>query len=114
MQQIPLKKCKLWWPEWQQGIPFTSYGYDGHIKGSRYQFDVSPDMDSWLCEDGNIMPIESAKLYDVDEGQVEYTSFTILGDVVQVNNRKYGGYTVDYYTLDTLYFEGPTYAKDEE
>ena len=114
MPRQALQTCKLWWPEWQQGIPFTSYGYTNTVSGPRYQFNVCPELDSWLCDDGSIMPMAEAKLCDVDEGPIDYTSFTILGDVVQVNNRKYGGYTVEYYTLRTLYFEGPTYEKGDE
>lgn len=111
-QQIPLKKCKLWWPAWQQGIPFTSYGYFREITGEGYRFAVNPEMDSWLCENGDLMPINTAKLALKGIGYLKWNSFSILGDIVQVNTGT-NGYIVRTYALEDLYFVGESYPQDE-
>lgn len=123
MTRIPLSKCKLWWPAWQQGIPFTSYGYYGGRKvfGEGYEFTVDKDMDSWLVppdetETRRLMPISGATLEDCDEGPINWTSFSILSDGrVQVNYQIPGenGCTVDFYPLDALSFVGDAYEDDE-
>ncbi len=62
------------------------------------------------------MPISGATLEDCDEGPINWTSFSILGDGrVQVNYRVLGetSYTVDFYPLDALSFVGDVYEDDE-
>ena len=113
-EQIPLKECKLWWPAWQQGITFTSYGYRAEVAGDGYSFRVDPEMDSWLCPDGKLMPISEATLKSRSTlSAVSCTSFSIVGNKVQVNylvDKHSGGYSVKYYDLDDLYFEGEAYS----
>lgn len=116
IQRIPLSKCKLWWPAWQQGIPFTSYGYANEVTGEGYRFRVDPEMDSWLCENGDLMPICTSKLEAKDIGVIKYTSFTVQpGGIVQVNLKVDGphAYRVVYYALEELTFVGDTYSLDE-
>lgn len=115
-QRIPLSKCKLWWPAWQQGVPFTHYGYTREVGGEGYKFTVDPEMDSWLCENGDLMPISIAVLEDCDEGPIKWTSFSILGNGrVQVNYKVPGsdGYHVDMYPIEALSFVGEAYSLDE-
>lgn len=114
-QRIPLSKCKLWWPAWQQGIPFTSYGYRKEVSGEGYRFTVDPEMDSWLCENGDLMPICTSRL-EACECAINYTSFTILpGGIVQVNEKVEGphAYRVTRYALGILSFVGECYSLDE-
>ena len=114
IQKLPLKNCKLWWPAWQQGIPFDAYGFTGAIEGEGYRFNVDSDMDSWLCPDGSLMPIATAKLM-TSKGEVKFSSFGILTDGrVQVNLLVDGlcGYHVEYHNLEDLYFLGDTYIDD--
>lgn len=119
MQKIPLNKCKLWWPAWQQGIPFTSYGYTREVTGEGYRFTVDPEMDSWLCENGELMPICSSTLVLCQDGadvEIKWTSFTILpGGYVQVNYRAQGheGYHVDKFPVEQIAFAGETCSLDE-
>ena len=116
-QRIPLSKCKLWWPAWQQGVPFTSYGYAREVTGEGYRFVVDPEMDSWLCENGDLMPINTSVLEDIDEGPIKWTSFSILRDgTVQVNYSIPGGkqeYHVDRYPIECLSFVGESYSLEE-
>lgn len=116
--KLPLKDCKLWWPNWQMGIPFNSYGYRpyGAIAGDGYEFRVDVDVDCWLCPDGSLMPIGEAVLEDCDEGPIKYSSFTIVDEnKVQVNcAREEGGYTIDFYPLDALAFVGDTFNSEDE
>lgn len=116
-QRIPLSKCKLWWPAWQQGVPFTHYGYFREVSGEGYHFRVDPEMDSWLCENGDLMPISTAVLEDCDDGPIKWTSFSILSDgTVQVNYMIPDGkqeYHVDRYPLEALSFVGESYSLDE-
>lgn len=116
-QRIPLSKCKLWWPAWQQGVPFTHYGYFKEVSGDGYKFMVDPEMDSWLCENGDLMPISDAVLEDCDEGPIKWTSFSILGDGrVQVNYRVPNGhqaFLISHYPIEALSFVGETYSLDE-
>ena len=121
-QRIYLTNLKLWWPAWQMGIPFRSFGYQGHrgISGEGYSFDVDTTMDSWLCEDGALMPIETAKLYrdNIDGARfpIKWTSFTIVDSKhVQVNYvlPHSDQYNVNYYKPEEIYFEGETYREDE-
>lgn len=115
-QRLPLSKCRLWWPAWQQGIPFECYGYFGEVAGPGYRFEVDKEMDSWLCEDGSLMPICSAVLEDCDEGPIQWTSFSILRNGrVQVNYcvSSKNEYIVSYYPLEALSFVGETYSLDE-
>ena len=115
--QIPLKKCKLWWPAWQQGIPFTSYGYSKEVSGDGYQFNVDPEVDSWLCPNGELMPISTSTLKSSKTSDtVLFTSFTIAGDEVQVNylrDKASNGYLIRIFKLDELYFEGEAYSEDD-
>lgn len=78
---------------------------------------VDPEMDSWLCENGDLMPISTSVLEDCDEGPIKCTSFSILNDgTVQVNYRMPGGfheYHVDRYPIEALSFVGETYSLDE-
>ena len=115
-QRIPLSKCKLWWPAWQQGIPFTKCGFDGGVGGPGYHFAVDKHMDSWLCPDGSLMPISGAVLEDCDEGPLKWTSFVILSNnTVQINYRvpNSDGFHIDRYPLEALSFVGETYSLDE-
>lgn len=116
-QRLPLSKCKLWWPAWQQGIPFTSFGFGDCVSGDGYQFHIDKDFDSWLCPDGSLMPISGAVLEDCDEGPLKWTSFVIRGDgVVQVNYRVPGqkqAYQIAHYPLEALSFVGDSYSLDE-
>ena len=97
-------------------MPFTSYGYTGVISGDGYTFRVDTDMDSWLCPDGKLMPINTAKLY-LKGTPIEFTSFTILdAHHVQVNSltrHKANEYFCHVYDLEDLYFVGETYSEDE-
>ena len=115
MTKLPLSECKLWWPSWQIGIPFKSF--DGRrIQGQGYEFRVDEELDSWLCRDGQLMPISTAKLEDCDEGPIDWSSFTILPDnTVQVNYKVPGtdGYRIDLYPLEALSFNGYTYSDNE-
>lgn len=116
-QRIPLSKCKLWWPAWQQGVPFIHYGYFKEVSGDGYKFTVDPEMDSWLCENGDLMPINTSVLEDCDDGPIKWTSFSILGDgTVQVNYAIPGErqtYKVDRYPIECLSFVGEAYSLDE-
>ena len=115
-QRIPLSKCKLWWPAWQQGIPFTKYGFGRGVEGDGYYFTVDASMDSWLCLDGSLMPISGAVLEDCDEGPIKWTSFVIMSNgVVQINYRVPGsdGFLVSRYPVEALSFVGDTYSLDE-
>lgn len=117
-QKLSLKECKLWWPAWGQGIPFASYGYFREVSGEGYRFRVDPEIDSWLCPDGSLMPINSAVLADCDEGPIEWTSFTIMSDGrvqvnFQVDKTDGNGYRVSFYPLEALYFEGETFCEEE-
>lgn len=114
--KIPLSKCKLWWPAWQQGIPFIAYGYSREVTGEGYRFTVDPEMDSWLCENGELMPISTSQLCDSVRGPLKYSSFSIInGREVQVNYRIPGtdGYSVSHYPIERLSFVGETYSLDE-
>lgn len=117
IQRIPLSKCKLWWPAWQMGIPFNAYGFTREVMGNGYKFTVDPEMDSWLCENGDLMPISTATLEDCDEGPIKWTSFKILpNNTVQVNLKMPDvrhGYHVDLYPLEALSFVGEAYSLDE-
>lgn len=114
---IWLKDCKLYWPAWNQGIPFTNYGYTKAVEGDGYLFKIDPEMDSWFDDTKRIcMPIATSVLYSKVCGKVPFTSFTILTDGrVQVNlcSQDGSGYSVNMYPLEDLYFEGETYSLDE-
>lgn len=115
-RQLPLRKCKLWWPAWQQGIPFTAYGFTNAVTGDGYSFRVDPKMDSWLCVNGDLMPIDTSRLMHNETGRLKWTSFSFIDhDNVQVNFRIPGAddYHIDIYAADDLYFEGATYSPDE-
>ena len=117
--KIPLRECKLWWPAWQQGIPFTTYGFQhGHeLKGDGYVFQVDPEMDSWLCPNGDLMPVSDAALMSCATGAaISWTSFTIIGSKVQVNalvDKQESSYSCKYFDIDDLYFEGEAYRDDD-
>ena len=114
--RIPLSKCKLWWPAWQQGIPFTHYGYFREVSGEGYKFIVDPEMDSWLCENGDLMPISTSTLEVTGKGPIKWTSFSVLPNgQVQVNFRdnKKDCYYVTYYAVGELSLVGETYSLDE-
>lgn len=117
-RRLPLSKCKLWWPAWQQGIPFASFGYAHEVTGEGYRFSIDPEMDSWLCENGDLMPISTAVLENCNTGPIKCTSFTILSNgKVQVNyrlpNNRTETYHVHYYPIEELSFVGETYSLDE-
>jgi hypothetical protein len=86
------------------------------VAGNGYEFAVDPEMDSWLCPDGQLMPVASAVLEDCDEGPIQWTSLVILGNgTVQVNYKvpKEDGYHIDFYPLEALSFVGDTYSDIE-
>lgn len=126
--RIPLSQARLYWDAWRIGVPFDSYGYAGSIGGQGYTFRVDKEFNTLvkaptpaepivMCNlREKLMPIVSAKLYDVDEGEVAFTSFSILANgVVQVNHRQpKGEYLISYYRVADLYFEGPVYTIDED
>lgn len=116
----PLRTLKLWWPAWQMGIPFTSYGYESAVKGEGYRFDVDEEMDSWLCANGHLMPINTSVLHAATpkgfEPLTNAKSFSIEGKRVQVNFSIAGlphAYSCKWYDLDELYFIGDAYEQDE-
>ena len=94
-----------------------SYGYGRKVSGPGYEFSVDPGMDSWLCENGDLMPIATSVLEDCDEGPIEFTSFTILSNGrVQVNVRlpdEYQEYHVYFYPIEALSFVGDSYSVNE-
>ena len=115
LSRLPIKDLKLWWPAWQIGIPINGFGhYDGkRVSGTGYIFDIEPEMDSWLCPDGKLMPMITAKLYSNGE-YIDYTSCSVIGDLIQVNKyHKIGGYSIYTIKLVDAYFEGEAYAEDE-
>lgn len=112
--KLRLEDCKLWWPAWQQGIPFTGCNHNNrvNVSGDNYVFNVDRNLDSWLCPDGSLMPIGDAVLEDVDEGPIEWTSLSILKDrTVQINFQPPGelGWRITYYRIEDLFFCGDTY-----
>lgn len=117
IQRIPLSKCKLWWPAWQQGIPFTAYGYRGGISGDGYEFRVDKEMDSWLCENGDLMPVSTSRLEHITKGIIPFTTFIICSNgMVQINLAIPGGkqeYKITHYPISELSFVGDTYSLDE-
>lgn len=117
IEKLPLRQCKLWWPAWQQGIPFDSYGYRAEISGDGYRFTVDPEMDSWLCPSGNLMPISGATLKSCSTmDAISYLSFSIIGGRVQVNRlvgKHNNEYVCTWYDIDDLYFEGFTYCDND-
>ena len=114
IQRIPLKDCKLWWPAWQIGIPFESFGYGTKVAGHNYSFIINREMDSWLCPDGSLMPIASSRLF-CKETELPFSSFSIIKNRVQVNKRvdDEAAYTVYFYLLEDLYMVGDTYRDDD-
>ena len=131
-QRIPLKALRLWWPAWQCAIPFKAYGYGGVRKecsGEGYKFFVDPELDSWVLLNDSaaqcpypltspqLMPVSGARLEDCDEGPIDFTSFTIMGDgTVQVNYKVPGteGYHIDFYPIECLSMVGEVYSDADD
>lgn len=119
--KIPLSFCKLWWPAWYMGIPFTSYGYNGggRISGPGYHFDVDREVDCWIGIESDVfMPVESSSLYHLDN-RIACESFTILPGkrAVQVNMHEPDSkhsYVVKFYPLDEMYMVGDTFSLTDD
>lgn len=112
-----LDKVRLWWPAWQQSVPFATYIKDSRVEGHKYKFAIDKDMDSWTDDEGNFMPIADSALVDVEGHAVPFISFTKLPEgYVQVNNlidRGRNEYSVWRYLAKELFFLGEAYSLEE-
>lgn len=122
MGQFNLANTRLFWPSWNQAIPFSLFA--GNVCGERgvaelnsCRFTFDPDMAEFVdITNNHRMPVNTAKLILTTTGKtVNYTNFYILGDKVQINNHISGGYSITMEKVNELAFSGYSYdpAEDE-
>lgn len=109
---FPIKDLKIWCAELNIGIPVRGYGYSAYVDSYRIKYLINPEEDCWLIGE-DLIPIETSKLVDQTGKEIEYTSFTIINDKIQINGYVGDGYTCKVYNINEIFIKGESFKLEE-
>lgn len=123
MGKCLLIDVKFWYPPFQMGIPFDSYGFRNFrggecIGNDEYIFATNKELDAFLLPNGELLPIDCATLCDAQGVVIPFDSFSIDRgkDCIQINKRTRdsNGYHCKVAKCSEIYIQGDSYDPFDE